>query len=82
MFFGLPVISSNVGVAHYALRNESGIIFEIEDVQELINIFNRLIPDESYRLIMGKKAANRSRLLFDYENIVKDLDAILKYIHN
>lgn len=77
MYFGKPVISSDVGVAKYALENGSGFIFRTGNINELTRLLEAFMSNEQLREEIGKKAERRCKLLFDYEKIAKTVDYIL-----
>lgn len=77
MYFGKPVISSNVGVAKYALSEGSGFIFENNNEDKLVFFLKTLMIQKSLRRDIGIRASERCKLIFNYENIVKKLDNII-----
>lgn len=62
---GTPVVGCNVGGVPYAIRdNETGLLVEPNDVQELQSALRRLLIDEELASRLGEAGAARARTEF------------------
>lgn len=78
MFFGKAIVSSDVGVAKYALQMNSGYIFENGNISKLSDILRRLMDDEKLRKEIGMNAKKRCEKLFDYMKIAEKINFYIK----
>jgi len=76
---GLPCIATNVGAVPDIIKNgESGIIVRPNNVDALLLALTKLLNDETMRLEMGRRAAERVRKFFNWDNIVRKYEEICK----
>jgi len=79
MCFGCAVISSDVGAARYILNNgHVGLIFENDNLEQLVEGLDKLMGDEALRNKLSEVAKARVRQEFNWETIVNKLDIILR----
>jgi len=80
-FFKLPVVSSNVGVAKYLLRDNS-FIFKIGDKEDLIRKLELFINNPVLRRRIGYINHKRCLKYFNWEQIVRKLDKYLRCLRD
>ncbi|QCR15188.1 glycosyltransferase family 4 protein [Methanosarcina mazei] len=69
MAFSKPVVASNVGGIPYIISNEeTGLLFEVENVTELAEKVIKLLNDEHLRLKIGKAGKEKAKL-FSWDKI-------------
>ena len=70
----LPLIGSDAGgIPETIKHNESGYVFNSENVDELATYLYKLITDDSLRKIIGNKAYDTAREKFNVENQISEL---------
>lgn len=73
MYFGLPVIGSNVGgIAKQITDNENGLLFPVGDVGELSKQIIRLVDDKKLRNKLGIAAKKKALADGDYVDLIRD----------
>ena len=71
---GIPSIGTNVyGIQDSIVDNETGILFELKNSEQLCIAMQKLANDGSLRHLMGRKAQERVRLLYDQRLVVKEM---------
>ncbi|WP_394142060.1 glycosyltransferase [Vibrio chagasii] len=75
MACGLPTIVSNVGgLPEVVIHGESGLIFEKEDVDELVYLLNIVSQDQDLRKNMALKARDRVLDYYDWQCSVEIME--------
>lgn len=73
MYFGLPVIGSNVGgIAKQITDRENGLLFEPKNVKELADRLTKLLDDKNLREKLGKAAKKKALADGDYTDLIRD----------
>ncbi len=80
MACGLPVISSDVGMAQELLGEGKGIILKQETLEELTNAIDELLSDEKKRQAMGKKAHSFIVDRYSWDKVAKQMDALYQKV--
>ncbi|HAT4224175.1 glycosyltransferase family 4 protein [Clostridium perfringens] len=77
MAFEKPVVATNVlGTRELVINKETGLLSELNDVNDLVNNMKVLINDKSLRNIYGKNARIRIESDFTEKMVAKRLDVI------
>lgn len=73
MYFGLPVVGSNVGgIAKQITDEENGLLFPVGDIDKLSKQLNRLIEDKALRKKLGTAAKKKALADGDYVNLINE----------
>jgi glycosyltransferase involved in cell wall biosynthesis len=65
---GLPVVATRVGgVPEAVLDEETGLLVEAKNVDQLQEAMERMITDEGFRVSAGQRGLTRAREVFDSE---------------
>jgi len=74
---GLPCVATNTGaIPDIIKKGESGLIIRPNDADALLQALVLLLNDEAMAMEMGKKAAERVKKLFNWNNIVRKYERI------
>ncbi|HKP54370.1 MAG TPA: glycosyltransferase [Chloroflexia bacterium] len=77
---GLPVVSTDVSGVSYAVKDgETGLLVPAGDVAALAQALASLVRDPARRRRFGDAGAERARLLFTVERMMRDTEAA--YLH-
>ncbi|RUR12751.1 glycosyltransferase family 4 protein [Legionella sp. km772] len=82
---GLPVIGTNIyGLKDAIIDGETGLLVEPKNSEQLTQVLDQLLSDDSLRRIMGNKARERARINFDSkqcnELLIKEYEHLLNQI--
>jgi len=78
-----PIISTNVGgIENVVLQNKTGLLSEIEDVENFGKNLLELVVNDEKRLSMQKEGWNHVKDQFSYKRLVNDIDALYKKLLN
>lgn len=78
-----PIISTNVGgIENVVLQNKTGLLSEIEDVENFGKNLLELVQNDEKRLSMQKEGWNHVKDQFSYKRLVSDVDALYKKLLN
>ncbi len=78
-----PIISTNVGgIENVVLQNKTGLLSEIEDVENFGKNLLELVENDEKRLSMQKEGWNHVKDQFSYKRLVNDVDALYKKLLN
>jgi hypothetical protein len=77
--FGIPVISTKVGLAYEAISKGGGILVDKGDVIQIANSLIRLLKDDSLRKDLGKEAKKISGV-FEWKNFTDQYSSLYKNI--
>ena len=81
MAMGCPVIVSDApGFTEIVVAGESGLIVKREDPQQASEAMERLINDETLRLILAENGEKRVRELYDWDKNVEEMMSIYQEI--
>jgi len=82
MYFGLPIITSNVGAAEFCLASgKAGLIFRKGEIDELASVLEILMSNKDLRVELGNNAKERCMKLFDGSTLISKLnDELCKLI--
>jgi len=82
MACGLPVIATNVGgISMQVVNNETGILVEIDNTEQLKNAILKLANDKNLRDKMGKAGRERVEKEFSWDKSAEQLEKLyLRYI--
>ncbi len=77
---GIPAVGTRiVGICDAIEENETGLLYEPRNVNELVKCLQRMFDDDGLRLRLGKNAKIRAEKHFKQEKVVS---LYLKYISN
>ncbi len=78
-----PIISTNVGgIENVVLQNKTGLLSEIEDVENFGKNLLELVENDEKRIAMQKEGWNHVKDQFSYKRLVNDVDALYKKLLN
>jgi glycosyltransferase involved in cell wall biosynthesis len=81
MYFGKAIVASNVGASQFVLdRGKAGLIFEKDNLNDLIFKLRLVMKSERLRKFLGKKAHERCIKYFNWSRIVGKLDSYIRKI--
>ncbi|WP_248927135.1 glycosyltransferase family 4 protein [Paenibacillus hamazuiensis] len=73
----IPVVGTNAGgVPEIIVHNHCGLLYEVGDVEELVQCASRLLTDSRLRQLMGSNAARRVREHFTIQSTVDKVEKI------
>ncbi len=80
MFFGLPVINTNLptGVPSVSLHNETGLTVPPRDSSALHNAIRKLLSDEGLTREMGERGKKRAEEVFGKKKTIADLMSLYR----
>jgi len=74
---GLPCVATNTGAIPDIMENgKSGLIVQPNDADALLQAFILLLNNEAMVMELGKKATQRVRKLFNWDNVVRKYEKI------
>jgi glycosyltransferase involved in cell wall biosynthesis len=74
---GTPIVSTNVGgIENIVLDKLTGLLSELEDVEQYAENLLTLVENENMRLEMQKYGWKHVKDQFSYQRLVKDMDAL------
>jgi len=83
MMHGLPVIATRGGgIPEVVIDGEDGFLIRENDVEGLVEAFDRLYNDEELRKNMGKKARKRYLECYNQEVMSKNTESLYKKVVN
>jgi len=75
----LPIVASNIpGSNEFIINNENGLLFDLNNPDELLNGITRLMKDKLLRDKLAKNANEKILNYFTQENYITNLDNFLK----
>jgi glycosyltransferase involved in cell wall biosynthesis len=78
MAVGLPVVSTRIsGVPEVVTENESGLLIEPDDAQDLANALTRILDDDAMAARLGAAGRYVVETRFSLDGDIKRLDALL-----
>lgn len=81
MYFGKAIVASNVGASQFVLeKGKAGLIFEKDNLNDLIFKLRLVMKSERLRKFLGKKAHERCIKYFNWSRIVEKLDSYIRKI--
>lgn len=80
MAAGVPVVSSNAGgLPELNIHNETGLVYEVGEVNELAKALEKILSDEELLSTMSEKALQRAKL-FSIEQIIPQYEKVYEQL--